>query len=133
MNKNNDLGLLVLRVSLGLLMLLHGIAKLVHGLDFIKGMLSGMGLPSFFAYGVLVGEVLAPIALIAGFRTRIAAAIYAVNCIVAIAMAHSGDIFSLSDHGGWAIELLGLYLFGAVAIFFTGAGKYAVSNQNNWD
>ncbi len=114
-------------------MLLHGIAKLVHGLDFIKGMLGSMGLPSFIAYGVLVGEVLAPIAIIAGFRTRIAAAIFAFNCIVAIAMAHAGQLFSMSEHGGWAVELLGLYLFGAVALFFTGAGKYAISSSNNWD
>lgn len=133
MNKNNDLGLLVLRISLGLLMLLHGIAKLMYGVDFIKGMLAGMGLPSFIAYGVIVGEVLAPIALLVGFRARIAAAVYAVNCVVAILMAHSGDLFSLNQFGGWGVELLGLYLFGAVAIFFTGAGKLAVSSSNTWD
>ncbi len=133
MNKNNDLGLLVLRISIGVLMLLHGISKLVYGVDFIKGMLEGMGLPSFFAYGVLVGEVLAPIAILIGYRARIAAAIYAFNCVVAIAMVHSGDLFSLNKFGGWGVELLVLYLFGAVAIFFTGAGKLAVSSSNNWD
>ncbi len=133
MKKNNDLGLLIIRISIGLLMLLHGISKLIFGIDFIKGMLSGMGLPEFFAYGVLVGEVLAPIFLLAGYRARIAAAIYSINCIVAMLMAHSGDFFSLNDYGGWAVELLGLYLFGAVAIFFTGAGKFAVSKSNKWD
>nr|WP_321410511.1 DoxX family protein [uncultured Carboxylicivirga sp.] len=133
MERKTDLGILVLRLSVGLLMLLHGIAKLVHGLDFIKGMLSGIGFPSFIAYGVLVGEVIAPLAIIIGYRTRIASAIYAINCLVAIFMVHAGDLFSLNDHGGWGVELLGLYLFGAVALFFTGSGKYALSFKNTWD
>lgn len=133
MKRNNDIALLIVRLSLGVLMLLHGIAKLVHGLDFIKGMLSSMGLPSFIAYGTLVGEVLAPLALILGFRTRIAAAIYAVNCLVAILMVHAQSLFTLNEFGGWSVELLGLYLFGALAIVFSGAGKYAVSTKNIWD
>lgn len=133
MKKNNDLGLLVLRVSLGILMLLHGIAKLSGGLVFIQSMLESKNIPSFIGYGVLIGEVLAPLAIIAGFRTRIASSILAFNCLVAILLAHPNDLFSLSQHGGWAVELLGLYLFGAVTLFFTGAGKYAVSRQNNWD
>lgn len=133
MKKNTDLGLLILRISIGLLMLLHGIGKLGGGLGFIQGMLTEMGIPSFIAYGVIVGEVLAPLAILAGFRTRIAAAIYAFNCIVAVLLVHAGDIFTLNEHGGWGIELLGLYLFGAVALFFTGAGKYAVSKNNTWD
>jgi hypothetical protein len=29
------------------------------------------------------------------------------------------DIFTLNEYGGWAVELLGLYLLGAVALFFT--------------
>ncbi|WMX14227.1 MULTISPECIES: DoxX family protein [unclassified Aureispira] len=133
MKKNTDLGLLVLRISIGVLMLLHGIGKLGGGLGFIESVLADKGIPTFIAYGVIVGEVLAPIAILAGFRTRIAAAIYAFNCLVAILLVHMGDIFTLNQHGGWGIELLGLYLFGAVALFFTGAGKYAMSKNNTWD
>jgi len=133
MKKNIDLGLLIVRISIGLLMLLHGISKLIHGLDFIKGMLSGMGMPGFIAYGVIVGEVLAPLAILAGFKTRIAAAIYAFNCLVAILMVHSQQLFTMNEHGGWSVELLGLYLFGAIALIFTGAGKYALSQSSNWD
>lgn len=133
MKKNTDVGLLIIRLSIGILMLLHGLAKLGGSLGFIKGILAGMGLPTFIAYGVLVGEILAPIAIIIGFRTRIAAAIFAVNSLVAILMVHSHDIFKLSEHGGWAIELLGLYLFGALALVFTGAGQFAVSKSNQWN
>lgn len=133
MQRNFDLGLLILRVSVAGLMLFHGIAKIAGGLGFISGMLESKGLPGFIATGVYIGEIIAPLAILVGFRTRIAAVIFAVNCLVAILLVHSNDIFTLNDHGGWAIELLGLYLFGAIALFFTGAGKYAVSNSNTWD
>jgi hypothetical protein len=42
---------------------------------------------------------------------------------------HTPKTFTLNEYGGWAVELLGLYLLGAVA-FFTGAGKFAVSSSN---
>ncbi|MFB9107878.1 DoxX family protein [Flavobacterium gyeonganense] len=133
MRKNNDLGLLILRITVSVLMFLHGISKFGGSLEFIKSMLAEKGIPDFIAYGVLVGEILAPIAILIGFRTRIAAAIYAFNCLVAILIAHSSEIFSMGEHGGWALELLGLYLFGALTLFFTGAGNIAVSKSNQWD
>jgi len=86
-----------------------------------------------FGYAVYIGEVIAPIAILIGWRTRIASVIFAVNCITAIAVGHAKDIFSISDHGGYANELLMLYLLGAIALFFTGAGKHAVSHTNKWD
>ncbi|WP_269237600.1 DoxX family protein [Flavobacterium flavigenum] len=133
MRKNNDLGLLILRITVSVLMFLHGISKFGGSLEFIKSMLAEKGIPDFIAYGVLVGEILAPIAILIGFRTRIAAAIYAFNCLVAILIAHSSEIFSMGEHGGWALELLGLYLFGALTLFFTGAGNIAVSKSSQWD
>ena len=97
MRKNHDLGLLILRITIGVLMLLHGIPKLSAGLDFIKSMLVEKGLPGFIAYGVLIGEILAPIAILIGFRTRIAAAIYALNCVVAKS-SETGDRSSCARH-----------------------------------
>ncbi|WET03134.1 DoxX family protein [Flavobacterium sp. YJ01] len=125
--KNTDLGLLLLRISTGGLMLFHGVSKLIHGISFL---VENMGA---FGYAVYIGEVLAPIAILIGFRTRIAAVLLAVTCIVAVATAHAQEIFTISEHGGYALELLALYLFGALALFFTGAGKYAVSKANKWD
>jgi putative oxidoreductase len=133
MRKNNDFGLLILRIAVGLLMLLHGIGKLGGGLEFISGMLEGKGIPGFIAYGVLIGEILAPILIIIGFRTRIGALLLAVNCLAAVLLVHSADIAKLSDTGGWAIELVGLYFFGALALFFTGGGNLAASKNNKWD
>jgi putative oxidoreductase len=131
--RNPDAGILILRLSLGVLMLLHGIAKLVKGVGGIAGMMEESGLPGFLAYGVFIGEVVAPVLLIIGFRVRLAALAFAGTMIVAVFLAHSADVFSLTKSGGWAIELLGLYLFGALALFFTGGGNFALSQKSKWD
>jgi len=133
LDKNTDIGLLILRLGLGVLMFFHGASKLMNGAGGIEQMLEGMGLPGFIVYGVYIGEVIAPLFIIFGFDTRIAAAVFAFNMIVAVAMAHSSDLFTLNQAGGWTIELPALYFFGAVALMFTGAGKYALSSKHIWD
>ncbi len=132
MKKNIDIGLLILRFAIGALMLLHGIGKLT-GISGIEGMMSSSGLPSFVAYGVYITEIVAPLLILIGYRTRLAAVVYVFGMLFAIFLAHSEDIFSLNEHGGWAVELPGLYMFGALALFLTGGGKYAVSNSKDWD
>jgi putative oxidoreductase len=132
MKKNIDLGLLVLRIAVGLLMLLHGIAKL-EGVSYIEGMLSAKGLPAGLAYGVYITEIVAPILILVGYRTRLAAAVYVFGALFALFLVHTENIFSLNENGGWGIELLGLYIFGALALFFTGGGKLAISSSNKWD
>lgn len=132
MKKNTNTGLLLIRISVGLLMLFHGIAKL-KGVDFIEGMLSEKGMPSFLAYGVYITEIVAPLLILIGYRTRLASIAYAIGILFAIFLVHTADVFTLNDHGGWGIELLGLYLFGAVALIFTGGGDYAVSTNHKWD
>jgi len=133
LERNVNLGLLILRIAIGGMMLLHGIYKLFNGIGMIEQQINDIGLPSIFAYGVYVGEVVAPLLIILGIAARPAALILVINCIVAMLMVHSGDIISLTPQGGWGVELLGLYLFGALAIVFTGAGKYAVSSKHIWD
>jgi putative oxidoreductase len=122
----DDLGKLVLRVSLGAMLMLHGIAKLSTGVDGIAGMLQQHGLPGALAYAVFIGELLAPLAMIIGLWTRPAALVAAINMGVAIALAHAGDMFKLGQQGGWAIELQGLYLFGALAVLLLGGGRFSV-------
>ncbi|MBY0439587.1 MAG: DoxX family protein [Burkholderiales bacterium] len=126
---SDDAGKLVLRLTLGLLMLLHGIAKLRTGVSGIEGMLEGNGLPGFIAYGVYVGEVLAPLMLILGFHARTGAVLIAVNMLFAIGLAHPGDVAALSRTGGWAIELQAFFLFTAVAVALLGPGRYAINRR----
>ncbi|QPF75552.1 DoxX family protein [Roseateles sp. DAIF2] len=120
---------LILRLSLGLLTLLHGIGKLVGGPGFILGLMSKHGLPEALGYLVYVGEVLAPLLLIAGLWTRAAALVIAVNMLVAIALVHAGQLFELSKSGGWALELQGFFLFTALALMFSGAGRYSLGGS----
>jgi len=132
MYKNTNLGLLIVRIAVGALMLLHGIAK-IGQTAFIEGMLADKGLPAVLAYGVYLTEIVAPLLILIGFRTRLAAAAYVFGVLFIIFLAHAQEIFALNEYGGWAIELLGLYLFGAVALFFTGGGKYAASSSHTLD
>jgi len=123
---NDDAGKLLLRVAIGVLVLLHGIFKLSAGVGFIGGMLVKAGLPGGLAYLVYVGEIVAPLLLIAGFWTRAAAAVIVVNMLFAFGLVHMGDFFALTKQGGWALELQGLYLFGALAVVLLGAGRFSV-------
>ncbi|MCR6637969.1 MAG: DoxX family protein [Sporocytophaga sp.] len=133
MKKNIDLGIFVTRIAIGFPMLVYGISKLFYGIDFIKDMLIEKGLPSFIAYGVFLGEVVAPILIIIGFRTRLAGFVFAVNCLTAICLTQMSNAFKLNDYGGWALELLAIYMLIATGILFTGGGKIAVSTNNQWD
>lgn len=128
-NNLNDVGKLVLRLTLGILILLHGIAKVRHGITPIEGMVTGMGMPAFFAYGVYAGEVLGPLLLIAGFYARIGAALIAVNMLVAFALVHTSQLTSLNGQGGWELELQGMFFFTAVALVLLGPGRFGVNRR----
>ena len=132
MRRKNDLGLLLIRVTIACLMLFHGVAKL-KGIDPIKGMLAGQGLPEFLAYGVYITEIFAPILIIIGFRTRLASLVFFLGMLVILFLAHSQNIFVLTKNGAPKIELILMYSIISLALFFTGAGKYAVSTKNEWD
>jgi putative oxidoreductase len=125
----DDAGKLLLRVVLGVLILLHGIAKITKGVSGIEGMVTSQGLPGFLAYGVYIGEVLAPVFLILGFYSRVAAVIIALNMVVAIALAHAKDLFVLGQQGGWALELQGMFLFTAIALVLTGPGRFSINRR----
>lgn len=125
-----DLGKLLIRSALAILVLLHGISKLTGGIDGIAGMLANAGLPAVFAYGVYVGEVIAPLLVLIGLWTRAAAAVMAVNMVVAIMLVHLPELAQLNKQGGWALELQGMFLFGAIAVALLGAGRYSVGGIN---
>jgi putative oxidoreductase len=127
---DGDVGKLILRLTLGSLMLPHGIAKLINGVGGIERMLASAGLPEFLAYGVYVGEVIAPIMLIIGFYARWGAVAIVINMLFAILLAHTHEIFMLkSTGGGWALELQGFFLLTAVAVIFTGPGALSVNRK----
>jgi putative oxidoreductase len=131
--KSNDTGILIIRLVVGLLLLPHGISKLINGIDFLGDLLSKVNLPPLLRYGVFIGEIIAPILLVIGYRTRIAALFVAFNMFMTVFLAHRNLIFTIKSSGSWAIELNALFFFGALALFFTGGGKYCISTKNKWD
>ena len=95
----------------------------MHGLGPIESMLAGAGLPQWFAYGVIVGEVIAPILILAGVLVRPAALVIALNMVVAVALAHPAQLFTIGRTGGYGLELQAFYFFGALAIAMLVDGK----------
>jgi putative oxidoreductase len=126
---NEDLAKFILRLTVAALMLFHGVAKVQHGIDWMMGALVANGVPGFVAYGVYLGEILAPIMLIVGYRVKLASLLVIITMVVAIWLAHPNDIFAITKHGAWAIELLMFYILSSIAIFFLGAGKYSLDKR----
>ncbi|WP_234191840.1 DoxX family protein [Pseudacidovorax sp. NFM-22] len=131
MNRTDDIGKFLLRATLGVLILLHGIAKLPKGVDGIGHMLASQGVPSVLAYLVFVGEIVAPVLLIVGFFTRPAALVVAINMVVAIWLVHMGDLGKFNGTGGWALELQGMFLVAALASAMIGGGRIGAGGRFN--
>ena len=132
--KNQDLAKLLLRITCGGILLFHGVHKVFVEVDHVKVMLKNVGLPEALAYGSIIGEFVAPIFVLLGFKTRLAALVIAFNMLMSILIGHRDIMFSINDYGGWMIETNMLYLMTAVIIFFSGAGKYSVSKGvGKWD
>lgn len=125
-NNMEDIGKLLLRITIAGLMLFHGIAKLKSGVGGIESMLDGAGLPTALAYGVYIGEVLVPILMLLGVLTRLSSIVFAFNMLVAVLLGHGSELLSLNKYGGWAIELPLLYLMGAFVIALIGPGRFAI-------
>ncbi|NHB87464.1 DoxX family protein [Photorhabdus tasmaniensis] len=123
-----DFAKLFLRLSLGCLMLLHGIHKVQpDGLKGIEAMLTNVEVPTFIAYGVLIGEIVCPVLIILGIFTRVAALIVALTMGVAVVLIHGSDIFFLNNAtGGWGVESAGLFFLVALSIMFQGSGRFTL-------
>jgi putative oxidoreductase len=123
-----DVGKLILRITTAGLILIHGITKIFHGISFL-GDLAAAHLPFFIAYGVYVGEVVAPLLIIFGLWTRVASLVVVFNMIVATLLDAYPRLFFLESTGAWGFEVEAFYLLTALVIFFLGAGKLSVKGS----
>jgi putative oxidoreductase len=133
MNTKSDWGKLILRLSTGGILLLHGIFKVFSDIQHVKNLVSAAGLPEFIAYGSILGEFVAPILVMVGWRTRIAASVMAFNMLMTVLVAHRDIMFKLNDYGGWMIETNMLLFFSSISIALLGAGKFSLSSASRWD
>jgi len=133
-NLPEDLGKFLLRATLAILIFFHGFSKLRHGIEPIVGMIAKAGLPPAIAYLVYFGEVLAPVLVLVGVWTRPAALAIAVNMTIAILLVHTSQFFTLTEAGGWALELQGMYFIAALTVALLGAGRFSVcGSEGRWN
>jgi putative oxidoreductase len=124
--RTDDTGKLVLRLAIGGLLFMHGLAK-VRDNSYVQNEVLDAGLPAFVAYGVFAGEIVAPVLLIIGLFTRTAAVLVMTDMLFALWLVHPPDFGTLSRTGSWGVELPMMFLLGAMAIAFMGPGRFAVS------
>ena len=125
--RSEDLGKLILRANIGGLLLFHGVSKLLHGIGWLPGLLAQHGIPGFVAYGVYLGEIVSPLLVLFGWKSRLGAVVIIVNMAMAVWLAHPADIGVLKPSGGWGVELDALFFLGACAVALFGSGTYSVS------
>lgn len=111
----------VLTIGLGVLILFHGVHKILNGVDFITPLLEAYSIPyaEYLAYGVYIGEVIAPLLLISGYYIRVAGGVIVLNMLVAIFLVHQNEIFTLTEHGSWSLEIPMLYLVIGLALLLS--------------
>ena len=115
-----DWASLILRLSLGLLMLSHGIPKLMKlmGGNMEFGDPIGIGVPASLTLTVFA-EVVCSVLLVIGLWTRLALIPLIITMFVAVFIVHINDDLGTK-------ELAFLYLFAYIALFLLGSGKYAI-------
>ncbi len=125
----------ILRITLGLVMLPHGLQKLLgwfggFGFEGTLGFFTQrMGLPWLIAFLVIIGESFGSLGLLAGVLTRFSAASLAVIMLGAITMVHLPHGFFMNWFGqqqgeGYEYHLLVIGI--AAALLVTGGGRWSV-------
>lgn len=124
MTKNfNDLALLILRLGFGGFMLTHGIPKISKLGDSPIEFPDPLGVgPTFSLILTLIGEVLAPLLIVIGFKTKLAAIPTAITMLVAAFVIHLSDPLSTKEHAL-------LFFIAYLVIFLAGPGKYSIDKK----
>ena len=152
-----SLALRFLSISLGILLLFHGMHKLLHGTEQIQQMIIDTYSPArhfgscgfcmsefmqrtmptdfyapniqYITWGVYLGEVVAPLFLIFGHYIRVVSAIVALNMVAVIFFAYQDSLLSLKANGAWAVETPMLYLVIAITLMLSKTSLPSLSKQ----
>lgn len=121
-SRTGNAGLLLMRMSLALLMLTHGVAKM-NGYEALAATFPdpiGLGSTASLIL-ILLAEVGCSVLILAGLCTRLATLPLIFGMIVAAFVQHGGDPFVQK-------ELSVLYLLMFVVLLLLGAGKYSLDS-----
>ena len=84
MNKNVEIGSLIMRLVLGFTFLVHGFQKWQGGIENTVGFFDSLGIPGFMAYIVATIELVGGVLIILGLATRVVAALFVAVMLGAI-------------------------------------------------
>lgn len=127
LDRLQPLALLLMRLSLGCIMTVHGYHKVFGGLQHFAHMVGGMGIPAWLGYLAAFTELLGGLLLIVGFFTRPAALAICIDLTVAIWKVHlHNGLLGSPDRPGFEFPLAAATL--AFALIFFGAGPIAVDH-----
>jgi len=132
-----DWGALIARVFLGVVILPHGLQKLLglfggYGFSATVEYFSSTGIPGLIGVLIVLGESFGALFLIAGLLSRISAAGIALIMLGAIVMVHSQFGFFMNWFGaqageGFEYHLLALGL--SLVVLVRGGGKWALDSE----
>jgi putative oxidoreductase len=134
--KKAEVGVLVLRIFLGLSFFIHGISKFQNGIGNTAGWFESIGIPGFMGYVVATIELVGGILLIVGFGTRYIAALFLLLMIGATLKVKLAAGFMGNGQGaGYELDLA----FAVIAVFlilqsnsvFSLDSKLLYKNQQN--
>lgn len=122
-NKNFNLGLLILRLGFSGMMLTHGIPKISSLFESPIKFADPIGVGETTSLILaLIGEVVAPVLVLIGFKTKWATIPVIITMAVAAFVVHASDPIGVKEKAL-------LYLIGFAAIFLTGPGKYSMDGK----
>jgi putative oxidoreductase len=127
---SDDLGKLISRLSVSVLLLFHGAYKLLNGIDPIKHMVTGHHWPESLAYGVYLGELLGPALVIIGLFSRLGGALIVANMLVAVYLTEMHSLLAVKPGGGYALETEVFYLIGGLCVVLSGAGRFSIAGEH---
>jgi putative oxidoreductase len=116
-------GLLVLRVGLGVLMAPHGYDKIVNFDKYAAQFVNFLGLGSKVSLGLdIFAEFFCSLLVIFGLFTRLACVPLVIAMLVALFMAHNGQVFGEGEKAT-------LFALGFFTIFITGPGRFSADSM----
>ncbi len=124
LNSLQPLGLLVLRLSLGLIFFSHGYPKLARSGAEMQDFFVQHGLPGYFVYIAGVLEVFGAILLVLGLFTRAAALLLTIEMGVAIWKVHSTGSYLAVHNYEFPLAVLA----GSFAVATVGAGLLSLDH-----
>lgn len=128
-NNSFSIGILILRLALGIIFTMHGWQKFHQWtIAGVEATFTGMGVPgaTIAAPAVTILELVGGVLLILGVATRILGVLFAADMVGAVAFAHGPAGFFVTEGGYEFVVILGA---AALALAFLGAGIFSVDHS----